>query len=203
MIPSVGSTCKFTFTQNFASLDGIYRVIATSTFKDSVSSGVDFIEKLYTPAGLSATDFNNDYVTYLSDRVVILESVIDASIVYYVPETVFLGVPDPTIREYYPLVLIVNLGVQKNTQRVLPVMDSITDIVRSSIGSTDPVRLITSEQNKSYLTDTEYQILEDARAANIEELVPLSVQLKQEQDKNVYLAARVAALEALIIDLGG
>lgn len=203
MIPSAGSTCRFVFKERFESLDGIYKVRAVMTFNDSIASGVDYIAGLYTPAGLSQDDFNTDYPTYRGDTVVVLESILDTSIIYYVPQTVFRLVPDPTIREYPPLVLVANLGLHKGTQKILPLIDGIKDLIQSTLGTTDPVRLVTNPNNKSYLTDAEYEELEEARAANIQELIPPSVQIKQLQDQNLILATKIAAYEALLIQLGG
>lgn len=198
MIPELGTTCRFVFTAKFSTLNGVYRVRAETTFKDALISGIDFVEGLYTPAGLSRDDFTADYSSYLNDRIVVLESVLSSDTVYYVPESVFLNVPDPTIREYFPLILAVDLGVTKNTQSVLPLIDAITDLVRSQLGTDNPVRLVTSSENKVYLTDDEYAVVETERAKNITRLIPLSVQLKQSQDKIVQLAAQIAAYEKLI-----
>lgn len=203
MIPSAGSTCRFEFIAKFSALNGIYRVRLVTTFNDSIASGVDYVKSLYEPAGLDQSDFNTDYVSYKGNQVVILESIVDSTAVYYVPESIFSKVPDPTIREYYPIVMVVDLGVRKDSQKILPLIDQVKDLIQASLGTTDPVRLVTNEQNKVYLTDAEYQILEDARAANIEELVPLSIQLKQAVDNNQLLAAKIAAYEALLIQLGG
>ena len=198
MIPEVGATCAFTFTTPFSTLNGIYRIRAETTFTDAIASGVDFIASLYTPAGLAQANFNSDYPSYLQDRVAVLQSVSDTTIVRYTPESIFLTIPDPTVKEYLPLILVVNLGVQANTQIVLPLMDQITDLIQANLGTSDSLRLLTNPQNKVYLTDNEYTILEQARAANITKLMPLSVQLKQLQDQNLALAAKIAAYEALL-----
>lgn len=202
MIPEAGATCLFVFDARFAALDGIYRVAANTTFNGAMASGVDFVKNLYTPAGLSAADFQADFPNYKDNRVSILESVINKEVVYYLPESLFRLIPDPTIREYYPLVLAVDLGVQKNTQAVVPLIDSVKDLIQSHLGSTNPVRLITKTQNKVYLTDAQYADLEEARQEHIEEMVPLSVQIKTLQDQNTLLATKVAAYEALLIQLG-
>lgn len=202
MIPSVGATCLFAFTSNFSSLDGVYRIRAETTFQDALSTGVDFVKNLYTPAGLSSVDFNIDYPSYLNDRVTILESVNDNSMVYYTPESIFQLVPDPTIKEYLPLVMVVNLGVQKNTQAILPLIDNVSDLIKSTLGTDNPLRIITNPENKIYLTDTQYQTLVDSRQVNIETLVPLSVQLREAQNNITYLAAKVAEYEALIANIG-
>lgn len=198
MIPAVGTTCLFEFTSRFEDLNGVYRTRAETTFLDAISSGVDFVTNLYAPVGLAQVDFNVDYNSYKQDVVVVLESTTDSSVVYYVPESIFLKIPDPTVREYFPLVLVVDLGVQKNPQTILPLMDNVRDLIQASLGTTDPLRIVTNPNNKVYLTDAQYAVLEAARAANIEELVPLSVQLIQEQRHSTLLAAKCAAYEALI-----
>lgn len=202
MNPPAGTTCKFVFSPRFTSLDGVYRVRAQTTFKDAVDSEVDFVANLYDPAGLSVTDFNADYADYLNDVVLILEAVEDAAVTLYAPESLFAQVPDPTIREYLPLVLAVDLGVQKNTQAVLPLIEQVGDLIKSILGTTNPARLISSRQNKLYLTDAEYAVVEAARADNIRQLTPLRVQLKTLQDQNTYLAAQLKAYEDLIIAAG-
>jgi hypothetical protein len=198
MIPEAGTTCRFTFTARFVSLSGVYRVRACTTFQDALVSGIDFVESLYTPAGLAQADFDTDYNSYFNDRVVVLESVQDDTVVYYVPESVFQTVPDPTIKEYFPLILVANLGVHENTQAIYPLLDQMKDLVASALGTDDPFRIMTNPQNKVYLTDTEYAALKAERATLAKELIPLSVQLKAANDKIAYLAAQVASYEQLI-----
>lgn len=201
MIPEVGATCRFTFTAKFSTLDGVYRTRAETTFKDALVAGIDFVSNLYIPAGLSQDDFTTDSNGYMTDRIVVLESVIDSSVVYYVPESVFLLVPDPTIKEYFPLILVVDLGVQQNTQAVLPLLDNVKDMIQSTLGTKEPLRVITNPENKVYLTSSEYEDLVAARQESIQELLPLSVQLKRALDDKAFLAAQVAAYEAVIAQL--
>jgi hypothetical protein len=201
MIPQSGTTCKFVFAPRFSVLNGVYRVRSTTTFVDAMSSGIDFVANLYTPAGMTANDFNQDYPSYQYDQVVSLESVLDATVILYVPETVFPTVPDPTVKEYFSLLGVVNLGVQSNPQLILPLMDQITDAIQSTLGTTETLRIATNPQNKVYLTDTEYAALDVARQSHIKELMPFSVQLKNAQDIITYQAAKIAAYEALIVQL--
>jgi len=199
----VGATCLYTFTSSFATLNGVYRTRAETTFLDAVASGVDFVSNLYTPAGLSRTQYNADYSSYQSDMVAVIESVTNNSLVYYVPESILATVPDPTIKEYYPLILVANLGVQQNPQVVLPLIDAVKDKIQATLGTTDPVRVVTNPENKVYLTDSQYETLVAARAANIQALSPLSVQLQAANTQIAYLAAKVASYEALIAQLSG
>ena len=201
MIPAVGATCLYTLIPKFATLNGVYRNRAETTFLDAVASGVDFVANLYTPAGLSQTDFNIDYASYRQDAVLVLESVLDSSIVYYVPESIFHTVPDPTINEYYNLVGVIQLGVFKNTSDILPALDSIKDTVQAQLGVTDPLRVVTNTSNKMYLTDGQYESITTARSTNIRVLSPLSVQLAQANKQIQNQAAKIAAYEALIAQL--
>lgn len=198
MIPDVGSTCRFVFVTKFSTLSGIYKIRAETTFLTARAGGIDFVTNLYSPAGLSQNDFNSDYASYLKDKVFVLESVIDSDVVYNVPESIILGVPDPTIKEYLNMIMVVTLGVQQNNQKVYPLLDQIQDLIRSTLGVTDPVKILANPDNKIYLTDAEYQALETARAANTKSLMPFSVQLKEAQDQIAFLAAKVAAYEHLI-----
>lgn len=203
MIPSAGTTCKFAFKTNFSALDGVYTIISQTTFQNAVAAGIDFLANLYTPAGLSPENYNADYSGFLQDRVAVIQAVSDNSIVYYIPESILRLVPDPTIKEYYDMIIVVKAGAYENTQVILPTIDAITDTVRASLGVTDPAYVVTNTANKVYLTDSEYSALEAARQANIETLVPLSVQLQQARDDNTLLAAKIAAYEALIAQLSG
>jgi len=202
MIPPTDTTCLFEFIAKFETLDGVYRIIAETTFSNSVSSGIDFYNNLYLPAGLTKTEFAADYEGYKKDRICVLQSVTDNTVIYYIPESIIRTVPDPTVREFFPLVLAVDLGVQKNPQAVLPVIEEITDLIKDSLGSENAVRLVTNPDKKVYLTEAQYVTLEAAREANKQVLVPTRVQLKQEQDKVTLLTAKVAAYEALIESLG-
>ena len=198
MIPEAGTTCRFAFTARFASLDGVYRIRAITTFQDALVANTDFVSNLYEPAGLSQSDFDVDYNSYFNDRIAVLESVLDDSVVYYTPESIFQTIPDPTINEYFPLILVVDLGVQKNTQAIYPLLDQIKDLIAASLGTENAFSIVTNPQNKAYLTDAEYSALEVERAKRARELIPLSVQLKSANDKIAYQAAQILAYEALI-----
>lgn len=202
MIPSAGTTCLFEFISKFDSLDGVYIVRATSTFSDATASGIDFFTNLYSPAGLTREIYVADYPGYKNDRVCTIESIADSSVVYYVPESIFGKVPDPTIREYFPLIMAVDLGVQKNPQAILPLMEQVGDLIKDIVGSENPLRIISDPNKKVYLTDAQYNLVETARLANKQAVVPLRARLRQEEDKVTVLAAKVAAYEALLVSLG-
>lgn len=197
----IGTTYAFSFLPAFDALDGVYRVRAETTFEDSISSGVDFVRNLYIPAGLTDTDFKNDYINYKVDKVSVLESVVDSSIIYYTPESIFRTIPDPTIQEYYNLNLIVKLGAFKNVQDVLPLIQTLQDTIGSEIGVTDKIIVTTNSNKKIYLTQLQYQTLVDERNANINRAESLAVRLRNEQNLRLLLASKVAEYEALIAQL--
>jgi hypothetical protein len=198
VIPLIGSTCAFTFTLRFSSLNGVYRVKAETTFKDAIKDGIQFTDTLYTQAGLSAADYANDVASYAHDQVCILESVVDKTILLTVPESIILGVPDPTIREYHSLMLVAALGPIANTQMVLPLLAQITDIIQATLGVTDPVRITANPDAKVYLTENQYAALQATRNANIRALAPLTVQIQTLQAQLTQATAKNAAYEALL-----
>jgi hypothetical protein len=202
MIPNAGVTCLFEFIAKFETLDGVYIVRATTTFADAVASGVDFFENLYSPAGLTREEYATDYAGYKKDKVCTIESVTDSNVVYYIPESIFGKVPDPTIREYYPLIMAVDLGIQKNPQVVLPLIDMVTDLIKDSLGSQNPVRIVSDPNKKIYLTDAQYTTVETARELNKQTVISTLVRLRQEEAKVTGLAAKVAAYEELLKSLG-
>ncbi len=199
MMPEVGAVCRFTFIPKFNTLNGVYRVRAETNFEDAIASGISLIDSLYTPAGLGQTDYNADYNSYLNTRLAVLESVLDSDVVYYTPESIFLTVPDPTVQEFYPLTLVVELGIQKNSQEILPLLDQIEDLIKATLGTENSLRVLTNPQNRVYLTQSEYDVLVASRQANINRLAPFSAQIQLLQQQNQYLAAKVASYEAKII----
>lgn len=199
MIPPVGSTCRYEFKTKFSTLNGVYKTASATTFLAALASGTDFVENLYTPVGLTQADFDADYDNYTKDTVLVLQSVSDSSVVFYIPESILGKIPDPTIRPYLPLVMVVNLGVFKDTQQILPLINEVKDLIEVGIGSTETPYIVSNSTNTVYLTDSEYAAVEAARAANKAELIPLSVQLRMEQEKVTRLAAQVAQYEQLIL----
>lgn len=199
MMPEVGAVCRFTFIPKFNVLNGVYRVRAETNFQDAIASGINLVESLYTPAGLTQTDYNADYNSYLSNRLAVLESVLNTEVVYYAPESIFLNIPDPTVQEFYPLTLVVELGIQKNTQEILPLLDQIKDLIKTTLGSENSLRVLTNPQNRVYLTQSEYDSLIAKRQANINRLAPFAAQIRLLKQQNQYLAAKIQNYEAKII----
>ncbi len=198
MILNIGTTYSFTFVTDFQSLDGIYRVRAETTFSDCISSGVDFVSNLYVPAGRTSDDFKNEFVNYKNDKVAVLELVANSSVIYYVPESIFLNIPDPTVREYYNLNLLVKLGAFERVESILPFVESVQDLLSSELGVTDTIKVITNSKRKIYLTQAEYQNLVNERDQNINRATSLRVQLVNKEKEIAYLRSLVSSYEALI-----
>lgn len=199
MIPPPGTTCAFDFIAKFALLNGVYKVTSEVAFVDAVASGVDFVTNLYTPAGLSASDYSADYAGYVGDIVLILQSVSDEKVVVYAPTSTFRTIPDSTIKAYDRIVMVVDIGPQADTQVILPLRTAIQDYVRTQLGITDPVSVLTDPTKRTYLTQAQYDTLEQAREANKQALSPVSVQLQAALAQNAILAAKVAYYETLLV----
>lgn len=202
MLPHIGTTCLFKLTTKFASLDGIYTVNALAAFDDLIQSKVDFVTNLYTPAGLSKTDYATDYSTYSGSVVAVVSPVSDSTITYYFPEAVIRLMPDPTVKKYQNVYMAILIGAFKDTNTYTWIKTQIDDIVSSVTGTTNQTRFLANPDNDIWLTDSEYEALEATRAANIKAVVPLYEQLQTALTANAALQARIKALETALIASG-
>jgi len=202
MIPEVNTTCLFTFAADFGALNGAYKVQATTTFQNALAVNSSSIQDVFELVGLTQDNYLSRYNEFLTDTVLILESVGSTSLTIYIPTTLLGGnVPDPTIREYLPLELVVDLGIQKSPQMVLPLITQIKDLIATHVGTEEAARLVTSRRNAVYLTDSAYETIVAARQSLIEEQTPLIAQLQTAQNTITYLSALVKSYEDKILAL--
>lgn len=203
MLPHVGTRCKFALTTKFASLDGVYEVVSLGSFDDLIASGVDFVAKLYTPAGLAQADYIADYATYVGGVVCQVSPVSDSSTTYYFPEAILQLVPDPTVQKYQKVYIAALLGEFQDTSKYLWLKGEIDALISSVTGTTNQTRFMANPDNDVWLTQEEYDVIDAARKANIQAVNPIYLQLQNALALNTALQARVAALESAIIASGG
>lgn len=206
MLFNVGTVCKYTFTDKFKLLDGVYLLAATTTFEQAVDAGIDFMKNLYTPAGLSSTDFADDYNSYAKSVVLELKTIAvgsTASVTYYVPDTILGTVPDPTVQRYPSISLGIQFGAFKDPTVYTSLRSQISDLISSVTGDSSALVWYETPEDAQWLTDAEYAALETQRAANIKAITPLQVVIKQKDDTIAQLKALNAELTAALVTLGG
>jgi len=200
MIMQAGTTYAITLIAKFnGTLDDNYTVVMTTTFEDAIASGVSFVDKLYKPAGLTSSDYNADYNNLTHNTVYVCQSVSDSTVLLYVPEYVISGIPDPTVRAYNRIILLVDLGVQQNDSKITPLISLFSDQVAAYIGMTNAVTPVTNSANKVYMTDAQYTSYRSALDANTTSLPSLTAQIRTLTAENNDLRDRLAAYEQAVI----
>lgn len=201
MIPAAGTTCLFTFTTPFASLNGIYVIMRTMTFETALATGVNFVASLYTPAGLSAGQYTSDASSYANQTVLQIQSVAATKQILYIPIGVLSQVPDPTVKRYSDVYLSIHIGPFADETVYTWIAGQLNDIASSVTGNTDTAQFYSNPADDVYLTHGAYAALSETRAANIKTITPLSVQKESLFKYIETLQAKVAAYEKTIIAL--
>lgn len=179
MILQPGTTYALTFTTAFASLNGIYTATVISTFDDLVASGVDFMAGLYTPAGLTQDDFVADYPSLKGSQVYLCQVTTNPDVVYYIPETIISGTPDPTVKKYLRIILMADLGIHESVDPVVPLKTLVQDQVTALIGTTDSVKLGANDLKPVYMTDAQYRTYCDTLKQATSDLTPFTRKIAQ------------------------
>lgn len=174
ILPPPGSIAKYVFTTKFASLNGVYTLIASYSFETAVASGIDFVKNFYKPAGLSDDDFGHDYLNYRGKPVLELVAIgngTTSSSPIYAPQAALGAIPDLTVSRYQNLMITVKLPPMQDPSQVTYINDFLIQTVASVTGDTSSVSWkIADSKYDQYLTNAEYQDLLTAREAKIKQL---------------------------------
>lgn len=197
--PHVGTTCKFVLTTKFASLNGVYTVVAVMTYEATIAAGVKYTDVLYTPAGLSSESFTADAPSFIGKDVILVQSPTDTSVTLYFPTPILATIPDPTISRYDDVYLSLHIGMFKDPGTYAWVKGQIEDILSSVTGQTINGRWMANPNRAQYLTDAEYAALDATRQANIKKITPLTVQIQNQLKLIDQLQAQVDALTQTVI----
>ena len=200
MIPQTGVCAYFSFAAKLSSLDGIYQVIEIQSFADAMANSVDFVNKLYVPAGLSAADWSTDYTNYKGQDVYYLQSVqTPASLlanetvgtIYPVPVGCLAGEPDFTVNKYPNLFATMWFGAWEDPTELKWVISNINDLIATATGITDNAALKTNSDQDVWMRKADYDEQAATRKANAGTLVPNAMKIQQ-------LTAQLAAAEDLV-----
>lgn len=203
ILPHIGSTCRFVLISKFSALNGIYNVVALGSFNDLAASGVDFVDNLYKPVGLSKVDYANDFKSYQNTNVVMVTSVSNESDMYYFPEGILDKVPDPTVKKYRQMYFSISIGPFKNVNVLQSLANQIQSIVTDTTGVQNSVRVFAANPEFDvWLDDAQYAALEEQRQANIKQIDTLYTQLQNSLALNSQLQSQVKALQQVIIQNG-
>ena len=200
MIMQAGTTYAVSLIAKFnGTLDGVYNVVMITTFEDAIASGISFVDKLYTPAGLTESDYNADYNTYAGTTVYVCKSVTDATVVLYVPESAVSGYPDPTVVAYNRVLLIVDAGYMKDPSVVTPLVSMFADQTVGYLGITNAVSISVDSSRRKYMTRAEYTAYRAGLDRNKTSVTSLTQTITTLTAENQDLRDRLAAYEGAVI----
>lgn len=195
MIPQTGICAYFTMVPRFAALNGIYKVIEIQAFSAAMSANVDFTNLLYVPAGLTGTNWSNDYTTYQGQDVYYLQSVNvpigGTATVYPVPASLLLGPPDLSVKKYPNLYATLWFGAWKDPGEITWVINQISQLMTAVTGETDNLNFFSKKDGEVWLTDAQYAETVTQRAQAAAFSAPPAIQIQN-------LTAQVNQLNALV-----
>ena len=179
-LPAIQSTCSYTFTTGFTSLNGIYTVDELLSFKEAITTGIDFVINLYTPAGLPSSQYTTDASSYQTDIVLYLV---------------------PVIGCYNNLAIGVSLGLFADQTTLAWIISELNSIIGGVVGVSSPVKLYSL--GTTYMSVADYAALETTRNAAKTAYTTLYQQLQQQialteaaQNLNTYYQNALIALNA-------
>lgn len=201
MLPPLGAISAYTFTTEFKSINGIYKLVEMITYNDAVSSGMDFIKNLYTPAGIATSQYTIDSPTYVGSNVLILSPISETTVTnnIYVPVPILLGVPDSTVSCYNNMAIGISLGVFDNQNQLTWIINEINNILKGVLGVQSPAVLYSL--STTYLTNTQYQAIQSQRVASANGYTTMYEQLQNQIAQNQNLQNIINYYENTLIAL--
>ncbi len=156
---------NFLFVANFTSLDGIYKVLSISSYDALVTDGIDLFKVLYEANGLLEADFESDIDAIRDARIFKLEDVNDPSNLIFMPEFLFVNVPDNSVQKYMRLGIVCDIGIHDNENQVTTLKSEIEQTITAMIGAND--NAVVYKISDAWMTETDYAAIVATREANI------------------------------------
>ena len=135
------------------------------SYAEMLNLDLDLYALTYQPNNLSDDIFNNDLDLIRTEKIMKLTSVVDETIIYYIPEHLFAKIPDGSVQKYFRLGIAVDLGIFADAEQLSVLRSEVEQVVASMIGSTNKTVVYTVD-NK-WMTTSEYTVIDTARKAAI------------------------------------
>lgn len=197
---SAGWTYEFQFTKKFSEYNGPYTIAKIYSWAEVVNDQLSLYELLYAPLNIPETEYNEDIKTYMQESVYKLVSPVSGKIVY-APESILDALPIYPVKEYQRLVLFIPLGVYDSVEGLDYLMQQVADEVRGALGISAEPKLTTT--GKVYLTESDYNALEDGRKARTDRVLNWFSAFRRLQEENAKLKAQVQGYQEMLNKLIG
>jgi hypothetical protein len=188
----IGYVYKFTFKPLLSFYDGIYKVLSYLSIEEMRNIGVDLFKETFEPLSISQEDFNSEFeifYTQQNSNIIKIQNVNDISKVVYIPEYYISKIPSINIKPYQRLGLTVNLGVFDDIEEISLIKQEINDILYTKVGISSNTIVFSVEEK--WLTDDEYELIDQARQDNISNLSTI-------YSDNIELTKTISQLQSLI-----
>jgi hypothetical protein len=204
--PPLGTKGLFSLRIPFTALANIvYRVGAERTFEEMISQGLDPMALVYTPVGLSTTDYDADKVA--GAAVITLLS--DTQKPLYVPDTYIDSYPNMDVVPHQRVVMAADLGMLPDTYDFTRAMAAYGKAISDDIGVVPTIMLcvaptadaITQEQYVQNLAARNAAIKN--RTTDYAKVLVLQDQVASLTQSNAELVTVIEQLQQVIIDMGG
>lgn len=233
---SIGKIYRFRFAAEFEKLGwipgdktqpinaGIYKVDSIMSYYDSVIGRIDLYVNLYEKCGVSKTVFDADKKRFADTVIYRLVDPTDESKIYFMPQIFIEGQPDASVLKYNKLLMMVDLGIQPNSNTVSELTNTNHPAVAALNRINDMGSLIKKVLEKEYglaptetnplvkfsvygyswLTDDGFNSLEtDRKATMARSTVDFNKEFRCDESnkwylENLKLRARLGNQEALI-----
>ena len=194
-IISTGWTYKFVFKPKFSELDGVYTITKIYSWTEVLNEQLSLFELLYAPLHISEAEYNEDIKTYKNEDILKLVSPSDGTEVY-VPSSILSHYPIYPVKEYYNLVLFINLGIYNEEHGLDFLKEQVGEEVKKTLGITDSPKLVAT--NKVYLTEPEYEEIQNERKRQASLVLNWFSSLKKLEKENNLLRAQRGAYRKLV-----
>lgn len=191
-----GVTYKLTFHEGFEELNGLYTVLQLLSNEEMISQEYT-LEDTYLAIGKTEEEFDMDKPKYRDNTFVKILS-IETEVEYFISELMLLNIPDFSVKPYYNLGLLVNLGSFTHVDDVSGMSLTIKTVLETNYGIvSDPIVMTHGKQ--VWLTDSEYLDILDTRAQLKQTIENPNSVIKKQNQLITELLRRNAALETLLL----
>ena len=195
----IGTTSLYTFTKPFEELNGIYTLTKTLTFDQAIAESIDFVNGLYVPAGRGEAEFQDEWRSFRDDQIFQLKSVNENGNLFPVPKSILDRLPDANVREFDNLYIAITLGFFDDPEQLSWLIRQLQDMATSVTGETDTVHIYST--GTEWMTDKDYQDLKTVREAKVEQVQPLIVTVREQQNEILRLRNIINQYETTLLTL--
>lgn len=199
VVPAIGTSGSFTLKSPFSvPADTVYIVSAVRTFADLAMAGQDPMALIYSPAGLSSTDYDNDVAS--GAVVVVLTSGTSAPV--YVPSSYLVQQPSQDAVPYSMMIGSFNLGPLPDALDLTALVNLITQLIAATVGIADPQVELHAIPTTTVVTSAQDAAMTQARLAAVTNNQTLYARLVALQTAYNSLQQRYNALVSACVNAG-